>query len=180
MTTNSTAATVMRGSCSCGANTFEVKAGVGMQRFYCHCLYCQQFMGKPYTDVTFVRAKNVVINGEHATFDDPKLSPRLRPRARLAVRQPRQGPLRASAPASTAAGATTAANPSSRPSAVPWGWSFIPSANFEHPDALPPVQRHIYYRLREQDVADDLPKHHYFAGSQLAIARMIGRVLRRG
>ena len=51
MTTKSTAATVMRGSCTCGANSFEVKAGVPMQRFYCHCLYCQQFMGKPYTDV---------------------------------------------------------------------------------------------------------------------------------
>ena len=57
---------------------------------------------------------------------------------------------------------------------------FIPSANFEHQDGLPPVQRHIYYRLREQDVADHLPKHHYFARSQLAIAAMIGRVLRRG
>ena len=87
MTTNSTAATVMRGSCTWGANTFEVKAGVGMQRFYCHCLYCQQFMGKPYTDVSFVRAKNVVIHGEHATFNSPKLlAPRFRPRAWLAVR----------------------------------------------------------------------------------------------
>ena len=95
MTTKSTAATVMRGSCTCGANSFEVKTGVPMQRFYCHCLYCQQFMGKPYTDVTFVRAKNVVINGEHATFNNPKLLPsRLRPRARLAVREPRQGPFR--------------------------------------------------------------------------------------
>ena len=75
MTTKSTAATVMRGSCTCGANSFEVKAGVPMQRFYCHCLYCQQFMGKPYTDVTFVRAKNVVINGEHATFNNPKQLP---------------------------------------------------------------------------------------------------------
>ena len=60
------------------------------------------------------------------------------------------------------------------------GLVFIPSANIEHHDALPPVQRHIYYRLREQDVADDLPKHHYFTRSQLAIAAMIGRVLRRG
>ena len=59
MTTKSTAANVMRGSCTCGANTFEVKAGVPMQRFYCHCLYCQQFMGEPSTDVTFVRAKHV-------------------------------------------------------------------------------------------------------------------------
>ena len=89
MTTNSTAATVMRGSCTCGANTFEVKAGVGMQRFYCHCLYCQQFMGKPYTDVSVVRAKNVVIHAEHATFNNPKHPTR------------RGAPRRAPAPSST-------------------------------------------------------------------------------
>ena len=51
---------------------------------------------------------------------------------------------------------------------------------FDEPAALPPVQRHIYDRLRDQDVADDPPKDHYFAGSQLAIAAMIRRVLRRG
>lgn len=56
---------------------------------------------------------------------------------------------------------------------------FIPSANFVDQDALPPAQRHIYYRLREQDVADDLPKNHYFASSQLAIYRMISRLFRR-
>ena len=95
MTTKFTAATVMRGSCTCGANSFEVKAGAPMQRFYCHCLYCQQFMGKPYTDVTLVRAKNVVINGEHTTFNNPQaVASRLRPRARLAVREPRQGSFR--------------------------------------------------------------------------------------
>ena len=60
------------------------------------------------------------------------------------------------------------------------GMVFIPSVNFDEPAALPPVQRHIYYRLRDQDVADDLPKDHYFARSQLAIAAMIWRVLRRG
>jgi hypothetical protein len=54
------------------------------------------------------------------------------------------------------------------------------SSDFEHQAALPPEQRHIYYRLREQDVADDLPKHRFFARSQLAIAAMIGRILRRG
>ena len=56
---------------------------------------------------------------------------------------------------------------------------FIASGNFERQDELPPVQRHIYYRLREQDVADELPKHHYFASSQLAIVRMISRLFRR-
>jgi hypothetical protein len=57
------ASDVMRGSCACGANSFEVRAGAPMQRFYCHCLYCQQFMAKPATDVTFARAKNVVVHG---------------------------------------------------------------------------------------------------------------------
>ena len=43
-------------ACTCGANTFEVAPGAPIQRFFCHCLYCQQFTGKPFTDVTFVRA----------------------------------------------------------------------------------------------------------------------------
>jgi ferredoxin len=60
------------------------------------------------------------------------------------------------------------------------GMVFIPAATFEDPGALPPAQRQIYSRLREQDVSDRLPKHHYFATSQFAIARMIGRVLRHG
>ena len=38
-------------------------------------LYCQQFMGTPRTDVTFVRAKNVVVHSEHAKFAAPKLLP---------------------------------------------------------------------------------------------------------
>jgi uncharacterized protein with GYD domain len=40
---------------------------------------------------------------------------------------------------------------------------FIPSGNFERQDRLPTAQRHIYYRLHEQDAADELPKHHYMA-----------------
>lgn len=67
MSTDTPTATVVRGSCACGANTFEVTPGASMQRFYCHCLYCQQYAGKPYTGVTFVRAKNVVLHAEHAT-----------------------------------------------------------------------------------------------------------------
>ena len=74
MSTDTTTA-IMRGSCACGANTFGVTACVPMQRFYCHCLYCQQFTGNPYIDVTFVRAKNVVVHAEHATFANPKLLP---------------------------------------------------------------------------------------------------------
>ena len=178
MTTNSTAATVMRGSCTCGANTFEVKAGVDMQRFYCHCLYCQQFMGKPYTDVSFVRAKNVVIHGEHATFNNPKLLPPGFAHGRGSrFGNPDKG--RFAKCASLDRGrCDDCGQPFIETIGGTAGMVFIPSVNFEDQDALPPVQRHIYYRLREQDVTDDLPKHHYFASSQFAIARMIGRVLR--
>ena len=122
MTTKSTAANVMRGSCTCGANTFEVKAGVPMQRFYCHCLYCQQFMGKLSTDVTFVRAKNVVINREHATFNNPKLLPPGFAHGRGSrFGNPDRGRF-AKCASPTAAGATTAGSRSSRPSGDPPEW----------------------------------------------------------
>lgn len=96
--------TVMRGSCACGANTFELRV-VPTQRFYCHCLYCQEFMGKPYTDVTMVRAANVTVHAEHATSKRPRLRPpgfahgrgsrfgAPRPGALREVRQSRSRPL---------------------------------------------------------------------------------------
>ncbi|MBT2500118.1 hypothetical protein J7E25_13580 [Agromyces sp. ISL-38] len=180
MSTDSTTATVMRGSCACGANTFEVTAGVPMQRFYCHCLYCQQFMGKPYTDVTFVRAKNVVIHAEHATFANPKLLPPGFAHGRGSrFGHPDKGRFAKCAPLDRAH-CDKCGDPFIETIGGSAGMVFIPSKNFANQDALPPVQRHIYYRLREQDVADELPKHHYYASSQLAIAAMISRVLRRG
>jgi hypothetical protein len=179
MSTNPTTTTVVRGSCACGANTFEVSAGVPMQRFYCHCLYCQQFMGKPYTDVTFVRAKNVVVHAEHASFVNPKLLPPGFAHGRGSrFGNPDRGRFAKCANLDRAR-CDKCGEPFVETIGGSVGMVFIPSVNFERQDDLPPVQRHIYYRLREQDVADDLPKHHYFASSQLAIARMIGRLFRR-
>ena len=150
-----------------------------MQRFYCHCLYCQQFMGKPYTDVTFARAKNVSVHAEHATFVNPKLLP-----AGFAHgRGSRFGHRDRGRFAKCASLDRGRCNKCGQPFVETIGGSagmvFIPSGNFERQDALRPVQRHIYYRLREHDVADELPKHGYFASSQLAIARMITRLFRR-
>lgn len=172
------APTAMRGSCACGANTFETTAGAAMQRFYCHCLYCQQFMDKPYTDVTFVRANNIVMHGEHATFVKPKLLPPGFAHGRGSrFGHPDRG--RFAKCADLARGrCDECGEPFVETIGGSAGLVFIPSGNFERHDALPPAHRHIYYRLREQDVADELPKHHYFAGSQLAITRMIGRLLR--
>jgi hypothetical protein len=122
------------------SNTFEVKAGVPLQRFYCHCLYCQQFMGKPYTDVTFTRAKSVMIHGERATFPQPEAA--APPVSPTGVAPASGTPTRAasrSAHPSTAAGATTADNRSSRPSRDPQGWS-----SFSAPTSRPRTPYHPY------------------------------------
>jgi hypothetical protein len=180
MSTDTPTAIVMRGSCACGANTFEVTAGVPMQRFYCHCLYCQQFTGNPYTDVTFVRAKNVVVHAGHATFANPKLLPPGFAHGRGSrFGHPDRGRFAKCANLDRAR-CDECGEPFVETIGGSVGMVFIPSGNFERQDRLPPVQRHIYYRLREQDVADELPKHHYFAGSQLAIAAMISRLCRGG
>ena len=180
MTASPTEATVMRGSCSCGANTFEVKGDVGMQRFYCHCLYCQQFTSSPYTDVTVVRAKHVTIRSDKATFANPKLLPPGFAHGRGSrFGHPDRGRF-AKCASLDRARCDECGQPFIETIGGSAGMVFIPSSNFADHAALPPVQRHIYYRLRDHDVDDDLPKNHYFASSQLAIARMIGRLFRHG
>lgn len=170
-------ASTLHGSCSCGANTFEVTADAGMQRFYCHCLYCQQFMGRPYTDVTFVRAKNVVIHSNNATFANPKtLPPGFAHGRGSRFGNPDKGRYAKCAPLDRGR-CSVCGDPFVETIGGSAGFVFIPSVNFGDQTALPHVQRHIYYRLREQDVADDLPKNHYYAASQAAITSMIARVL---
>jgi hypothetical protein len=179
MSTNTPTATVVRGSCACGANTFEVTPGASMQRFYCHCLYCQQYAGKPYTDVTFVRAKNVVLHAEHATFANPKLLPPGFAHGRGSrFGNPDRGRFAKCARLNRGR-CDNCGQPFVETIGGSAGMVFIPSRNLQRQDLLPPAQRHIYYRLREQDVADDLPKHHYFVSSQLAIYTMISRVRAR-
>ena len=167
----------LRGSCSCGANTFEVTPDAGMQRFYCHCLYCQEFMDKPYTDVTFVRAKHITITSERATFDNPKsLPPGFAHGRGSRFGDPDKGRYAKCAPLDRGR-CDDCGDPFIELIGGSSGMVFIPSGNFDDQDDLPQAQRHIYYRLREQDVADDLPKNHYFAASQAAIGAMIGRVM---
>ena len=176
MSTGTGTSRALRGSCACGANTFEVTFGVPMQRLYCHCLYCQQFMGTPSTDVTFVRAKNVVVHGEHATFAAPKLLPPGFAHGRGSrFGHPDRGRFAKCANLDRGR-CDDCGQPFLETIGGAAGMVFIPSNNFDRPDMLPPAQRHIYYRLREHDVADKLPKHHYFASSQGAIAGMISRL----
>lgn len=177
MSITNTPTNVTSGSCACGANTFEVKAGAPMQRFYCHCLYCQQFTRSPYTDVTFVRARDIVVHGDQSIFANPKLLPPGFAHGRGSrFGHPDRG--RFAKCASLDRGRCSACDePFVETIGGSVGMVFIPSRNFANQAALPAVQRHIYYRLRTHDVADDLPKQYYFAASQRAIASMITRLL---
>ena len=175
-----TTTSVMRGSCACGANTFELSV-VPTQRFYCHCLYCQEFVGKPYTDVTMVRAAHVTVHAEHATSKRPRLLPPGFAHGRGSrFGHPDKGRFAKCANLDRArcdeCGQPVIASLGSGPTKT----YVSPRANFARHDQLPPVQRHIYYRLREADATDDLPKHHYFASSQSAIIGMVLRMIRRG
>jgi hypothetical protein len=166
-----------RGSCSCGANTFVVTSGAPIQRFYCHCLYCQQFTGKPYNDVTFVRAKDIVVSAEDATFANPKLLPTGLAHGRGSrFGHPDRGRFAKCAPLDRAH-CNRCGQPFIETIGGAAGMVFIPAANFENQASLPDPQRHIYYRLREEDAIDPLPKHHYFAASQFAILRMVSHLL---
>jgi hypothetical protein len=136
-------------------------------------------MGKPYTDVTIVRAKNVVVHADRATFANPKLLPPGFAHGRGSrFGHPDRGRF-AKCAGLDRGRCDNCGEPFVETIGGSAGMVFIPSGNFARRDDLPPVQRHIYYRLREQDLADNLPKHHYFASSQLAIARMIIRLFRR-
>lgn len=151
-----------------------------MQRFYCHCLYCQQFTRSPYTDVTFVRAKDIIVHVDQATFANPKLLPPGFAHGRGSrFGHPDRGRFAKCAPLDRAR-CDECGEPFIETIGGRTGMVFIPSNNFANQDALPAAQRHIYYRLREQDLADDLPKQHYFAASQLAIGGMISRLYFRG
>lgn len=171
--------TVMLGSCACGANTFELSV-VPTQRFYCHCLYCQEFMGKPYTDVTMVRTANVTVSAENSTSKRPRrLPPGFAHGRGSRFGDPDRGRF------AKCANLHRARCNECGQAFIEWIGSgptktyFIPSANFKRQDQLPPAQRHIYYRLREADATDDLPKHHYFTSSQSAVMGMVLRMIRR-
>jgi hypothetical protein len=67
----------MHGSCDCGTCAFEVRT-TPAARFICHCTICQAFTGKPFFDVTVLRAKDVVwTNADHISFNKYRLPPNI-------------------------------------------------------------------------------------------------------
>jgi hypothetical protein len=149
------------------------------ERFICHCLYCQAFVGKPFTDVTVLRAKDVVLtNADQASFKKYYFLPPNLARERYRKSgKPDRG--RFCKCADLARGSCRKCG---KPFVESIGFGafkyiFIPSGNFERQELLPAANMHTLYRLREKDSPDDLPKHYGFLSSQLAIIRMIMRTL---
>ena len=69
--------THLHGGCTCGAFSFETsKAPVA--RFVCHCLFCQDFTGEAFSDVSVLMAHHVHMKGAGAlTHKKYRLPPNL-------------------------------------------------------------------------------------------------------
>lgn len=141
----------LHGRCTCGAFSFETtKAPVA--RFVCHCLFCQDFTGEAFSDVSVLMARQVDMRGTDAlTYKKYRPPPSLN-RARC----PQCGK-----PAMETMGMR------------PLQLMFFPSKSFVEQALLPPPRLHVFYNRRVADMADDLPKYAHYWPSQFAIAKTI-------
>ncbi len=146
-------------ACACGASKLSL-TGPPLLRFICHCPLCQAVYQKPFADVTMVRAQDVEI-GEDAHLEFKKHRPP--PNVNRGV-------------------CSKCGNP-----VVGFMWlppfprmAFVPSANFPEASVLPEPFGHIFYRSRQADVADDLPKHQGYWASESAVTLKVMKALMRG
>lgn len=145
--------------CQCGDSSFTVKAAPVL-RFVCHCLICQAYTGKPYNDVTVLRAADV---------DMPAAG-------KVAYRRYRRPP-------NIARGSCRACgNPVVETGGVwPLRLAFVPSDNYSDRDALPPVAMHIFCHRRVAEITDAVPQYSGYLASELQVVRgIIAGLFHRG
>ena len=143
--------THLHGSCTCGTFSFETRKAPAA-RFVCHCLFCQDFTGEAFSDVSVLMAHQIKTKGTDAlTHKKYRLPPNLN-RARCS---------QCGKPAMETMGMR------------PLQLVFVPSKNFVEQDLLPPVKLHVFYNRRVADVADHLPKYAHYWPSQFAITKTI-------
>ncbi len=146
---------LMHGSCECGTCAFEVRT-TPAARFICHCTVCQAFTGKPFSDVTVLRAKDVTLtNADQISFKKYRLPPNIN-----------RGLCRKCGKPILEVGGFG-----------PFKLIFLPTSNFECQDLLPTAQMHMFYHRRLKDSQDGLPKHSGYLRSELALGRMLMRSL---
>lgn len=141
----------LHGSCECGTFSFSTNQSP-RGRFVCHCLFCQDFTGEAFSDVSVLFAHQIDMKGTSGLIHKKyRLPPNLnRTRCRKCGK-----------PAMETMGAG------------PLKLVFVPSKNFAQQELLPAVRRHVFYNRRVADVADSLPKYSYYWPSQFAISKTI-------
>jgi hypothetical protein len=139
------------GGCTCGSFSFKTHK-VPATRFVCHCLLCQAFTGKAFSDVCVMLSHQITLNGtENLTHKKYRLPPNI-DRARCD---------KCGDPAMETMGFR------------PLQLVFIPSPNFANAQRLPPPSMHIFYNRRVADAVDSLPKYEYYWPSELAVIKKV-------
>ena len=139
-------------ACLCRASRFTVH-GDPISRFFCHCTICQKAYGKPFADVTYFRAKSIVLPD------------------RRAIEFRRHRP----PPALRRGKCTKCGNPVVSLLGFPrsLALAFVPSQNFPRAAELPAPGAHIFYDRRVADIADAVPKVTGYWASQTYVTRSI-------
>lgn len=142
-------------SCSCGACAFQVRTRP-IARFFCHCTICQAYTGRPFSDVTVLRAKDVDVQaGSPIVFKKYRPPPNVN-RGRCTV---------CDKPAIEFFGAG------------PLKLALIPTSNYPRIETLPDPALHVFYDRRTAEVADDLPKVSGYVVSQTRLVALLARGL---
>ena len=141
----------LHGSCACGTFSFETRKAPAA-RFVCHCLFCQDFTGEAFSDVSVLLGYQIKMKG---TADLIHKKYRLPPNLNRTLCA------KCGKPAMETMGAG------------PLKMVFVPSKSFVEQKLLPPPRLHVFYNRRVVDVADDLPKYSHYWPSQFAIMKTI-------
>jgi hypothetical protein len=143
--------TPLHGSCSCGTFLFQTTKAPAA-RFVCHCLFCQDFTGEAFSDVSVLMGYQIKMKGTEGLIHKKyRLPPNLN----------RTLCAKCGKPAMETMGAG------------PMKLVFVPSKSFAEQALLPPVKVHVFYNRRVTSVADNLPKYSHYWPSQFAITKTI-------
>lgn len=137
------------GCCQCEANHFTL-ISLPIARFNCHCLVCQEYSGRAYSDVTvFLRRHVKDINIKATQFKRYKLPPHIR------------------------RGICKNCHKPSLELGLLGQLVFIPTRNIKQSEQLSAPTMHIFYHRRTEEVKDNLPKYEGFVRSQSKVLLLI-------
>lgn len=136
----------IRAGCPCQSNHL-ILMNEPIIRFICHCLVCQKYTGKAYSDVSIFMQKDVQnLQIQNTKFKRYKLPPNIRRGICLNCQQP------------------------SVELGVLGQLVLLPTMNILDQQFLPAPRMHLFYHRRVADIHDDLPKYEGMVSSQLMMS----------